>query len=192
MKWLINLSLSVYLLAGMTVVAAEEESAGTQSYDKYKVIYEQNIFSKDRLPPRSLEDRSNRRVRTTKVLSIYTLRGIAAEQGRAQRYAFIEEEVSGQCQMAKLGAEVLGGTIRQIQLNYVLFEQDGEIKKVYIGEQFGSTSTTVTTEVGPDDEPEAAASEKAAPEKTAEQPASGDESDILKKLMERRKRELGN
>ena len=190
MKSAIRLLIGFCLLVGIVGYAADDSPSGRDGYDKYKVIYERNVFSKDRLPPRSPGEGGDR-VRTTKVLSIYILRGIAAEKGRSHQYAFVEEEVSGESQMAKVGTEILGGTIKEIQLNYVLFEENGQVRKIRVGEQFGSTSTTVTTEVSTETEQDKSAEEGASQEKAEEPPSWGDESDILKKLMERRKRELG-
>ncbi len=190
MKSIISLLIGLGMVIGVVGYAADDSPSGPDSYDKYKVIYERNMFSKDRQPPRSA-DEGARRVQTSKVLSIYILRGIAAEKGRSHQYAFVEEEVSGQSQMAKVGTEILGGIIKEIQLNYVLFEENGQVRKIRVGEQFGSTSTTVTVEVSAENVQDEPVEEAAAKKEAVEPPSSGDENDILKKLMERRKRELG-
>ena len=185
----IKLIIIVFLLfAGGVSFAAEDQAKGKNSYEKYKVIYERNMFSKDRLPPRQ-ERAEARQVRTTKVLAIYVLRGIAAEAGRAHKFAFVEEQVSGESMMTKIGTTVLGGRITDIQMNYVLFEEDGKTRKIKIGEEFGTTSTTVMTDAEePADENDD--DNKATEEKT-EGSSSTEEDDLLKKLMERRKREMG-
>lgn len=175
------------LLASPDQPAEETSAAVSGSYDSYKVIYEYNIFSKNRRSPRS-NQRRTRRTRTTQVLSVYVLRGIAAEAGKDQRYAFVEEEVAGQTQTATVGTEILAGQITGIQMNYVLYEENGQTRKIHIGEQFGKTSKTVTSEVSAD---ESETSSTDSSSETSDQPSSGDENDVLKKMLERRKRELG-
>lgn len=174
--------------AGGVLFSAPAQEAPKRSYDQYEVIYERNIFSKDRLPPQ--QERSGpSQVRTTQVLSIYLLRGIAVNEG--SRVAFIEEQVSGQTMRAQVGTAVLNGRITGIQYDRVAFEQNGQTKYVKVGGEFGKTETTVLTAAGEEpasDEKPAAVKPAASP---AEKSSTGDESDILKKLMERRKNELG-
>jgi type II secretory pathway component PulC len=177
------------LAAGSVLLVAEEPDAPKKSYEQYQVIYERNIFSKDRLPPR--ERTGPERVRQTQVLSIYVLRGIAGKPGR--RVVFIEEQISGQTQRAELGSELLDGTITEIKYDRVAFERDGQTRYIKVGGEFGKTETTVLTAA-----PEATAQEGAVPADTAgpqtapaDSNAPNGESDILKKLMERRKNELG-
>lgn len=172
------------VLTGGVSFAADDPSAAKNTYDRYKVIYERNVFSKDRLPPRQSESPSQQ-VRTTTVLSIYVLRGIAADAGRPHRFAFVEEQISGESKMVGTGAKILGGRISDIQLDYVLFEENGKTRKIRVGEEFGKASSTVMTD--------AAESAVNAPpnEDTANESPPTDENELLKKLMERRKQELG-
>jgi len=172
------------MLSGGVSFSAEDRSSG---YDKYKVIYEQNMFSKNRRPPQ--QERRRRQVETTKVMSIYVLRGIAAEAGRANKVAFVEEQISGQSQTVNIGATILNGQIKDIQMNYVLFEEDGKIRKIGIGQEFGTTSTTVVTEV--EGSPDEIDTTSESTEEKTDDSSSTDDDDMLKKLMERRKRELG-
>lgn len=175
------------LTANVAIGASEEQAARQKSYEDYKVIYERNMFSKDRRPP--LEEQQ-RRVRTTQVLAIYVLRGIAAQKN--ERVAFIEEQVSGQTLKAQVGTEVLNGQITEIGPDRVTFEENGLTRYISVGGEFGKTESTVmSTATG--EEPQEAASTQTQPQ--TQQPAatgsSGDEGDILRKLMERRQSELG-
>jgi type II secretory pathway component PulC len=178
------------MLAGGMTLAADDPPTTKNTYDKYKVIYERNVFSKDRLPPRQSQPNS-RPTRTTTVLSIYVLRGIAAEAGRAHKFVFVEEQVSGESKMAGIGMKILGGQIKDIQMNYVLFEQDGKTRKIRVGEEFGKTSSTVTTAATEPADANEPAVEAPPKEEKAGESTPADENDLLKKLMERRKRELG-
>jgi type II secretory pathway component PulC len=177
----------IVLTANAAVYAAEEQTTSQKSYDDYKVIYERNMFSKDRRPP---QEEQQRRVRTTQVLAIYVLRGIAAQKN--ERVAFIEEQVSGQTMKAQVGTEVLNGRITEIGPDRVTFEENGLTRYISVGGEFGKTESTVmTTTTG--EESQEAASTQTQPQ--TQQPAgtgsSGDEGDILRKLMERRQSELG-
>lgn len=176
------------------VFAADKPTASKKTYDSFRVIFERNIFSKDRLPPQSSQP--SNRVARKQVLAIYVLRGTAAEAGRAHRFAFVEEQVSEQSQTVKVGDEILGGGIKGVYMNYVLFEQNGVVRKIKVGEEFGQTSTTVYTEEKEETEETktAESSEQAVPEpdKSADpKESTTDENELLKQLMERRQRELG-
>jgi len=186
LKWII-----VFLMLPVGVSwGAEGRSESTKTYRDYQVIFEQNVFSKDRRPPRQNQPR-RRQVRTTTVLSIYVLRGTAAEAGRAHKFAFVEEQISGETQMAKVGTTILGGTIKDIQLNYVIFEEDGESRKIKLGEEFGQTSSTVMTEASESDDTNEAGDNASSQENKTDE-SSGDENDLLQKLLERRRNELAS
>lgn len=181
----------IVILAVYVSLAADNEPTEKYTYSRYKVIYERNIFSKDRLPPSQKQSGSAKQVRTTTVLSIYVLRGTAAESGRAHKFAFIEEQISGETEIAKIGTKIMGGKIKAIQMNHVLFEEGGKVRKVNVGEEFGTTSSTVMKEVTESAEAEGPASDSPRKEEKANELQPADENDLLKKLMERRKLEMG-
>lgn len=172
----------ILLLGNGTAFSAEEQNSSQNSYDKYKVIFERNIFSKDRLPPRETQAGAGR-VKKTQVLSIYVLRGIAVQ--KEEKVAFVEEQISGQTMKAEIGTELLNGRITEIKYDRVAFEQNGRIKYVKVGGEFGKTETTVISMVSEESQQETPV------EKPADSSTPGEESDILKKLMERRRSELG-
>ena len=186
MKSITSVTVLFIILIGGTSFAEDDQPA-ENSYDKYKAIYEQNMFSKNRRPPRN--ERQARQVETTRTLAIYILRGIAAEEGRAHKVAFIEEQISGQSQTAEIGTTILDGRITKIHLDYILFEENGTTRKIKLGAEIGTSSTTVMVDAEETDEP--GETETKAEEETTEDSSSTEEGDTLKKLMERRKRELG-
>jgi type II secretory pathway component PulC len=178
---------TVLLLSGNPIAfSAEQQDAPQNAYENYKIIFERNIFSKDRLPPQKQSE--GRRVRTTQVLAIYVLRGIAVQ--KEERVAFVEEQISAQTMKAGIGTELLNGRITEIKYDRVAFEQNGQTKYVKVGGEFGKTESTVVSTVSEEEQQEET------PINT-EEPAGGgtsggsEESDILKKLMERRQSELG-
>ena len=192
MKAVLLITGVLLVLAGAMSFGAESRSTTKPNYDQYKVIYEQNIFSKDRRPPSQIRDPRPRSTRVTQVLSIYVLRGIAGESGRSHQFAFVEEQISGESQMAKIGTPILNGRIVDIQMNYVVFEEDGKPRKIRVGQEFGKTSSTVVKELDGSADTEADSGGTAAAEETTGGATSADEAEILKQLMERRKREMGN
>jgi hypothetical protein len=173
---------AVLLAVTAPAVAAEEQ----KTLDDYRVIYERNMFSRDRRPPETNRRRPTRT--TTQVLEIYVLRGIAAQKD--ERVAFIEEQVSGQTTKARIGNEVLGGTITEIQPNRVAFDDSGQTKYIQIGGEFGKTETTVVSTVS-EEESQQTASTQTQTQQPADSGASADESEILRRLRERRQSELG-
>jgi type II secretory pathway component PulC len=173
------------LAAGGGLLSAEEPNMSDNSYEKYTVIAQRNIFSKDRRPPRE-ERPSRERVRRTQVLSIYVLRGIAGQPG--ERVAFIEEQISGQTLRANVGTELLDGEITDIKYDRVAYEQNGRTRYIKVGGEFGKTETTVIAEASENESQEVVTPPTAPADSNA---VEGDESDILKRLMERRRNELG-
>lgn len=185
-----KLSLIISVIAGLLLavggglLSAEEPNAPENSYEQYTVIAERNIFSKDRRPPR--EERSPEQARKIQVLSIYVLRGIAGPPG--DRIAFIEEQISGQTQRASIGTDLLDGQITDIKYDRVAYAKNEQTRYIRVGGEFGKTETTVVAEASEEQSQEQVAPQAAPADSNA---AEGDESDILKRLMERRKNEMG-
>lgn len=195
LKQTLMMAAALIALSAPAVAASDKNT-----YDRYKVIFERNIFSKDRRPPRPPAERKSKSV--TKVIEIYVLRGISAEAGRNHRFALIEEQVSAQSKMVGIGADILAGRIVDIQADGVLFENNGDIQKIKIGDEFGQNSATVeveaeaaNSETEPPAENKTESAEETTPAQTETQNTetkAADENDVLKKLMERRKREMGS
>ncbi len=167
-----------------------DKSASEYRYDDFKVIAQRNMFSRNR---RSLRPEPKTEIRTVKksvVLSLYVLKGVAINDG--QKVAFIEEEVSGETIRAIAGDELMNGHIAEVQFTHVLFEEDGQTKTIRLGEMFAKKETV--------SEARAEAEEDASLIETTESDTNSDtdsgetssENDLLKKLMQRRKSELGN
>jgi flagellar biogenesis protein FliO len=79
----------------------------------------------------------------------------------------------------------MDGVIKDIQFGYVTVDQNGLIKVIHVGESFGKTETLT-------DIPADQIEQEQSQEETDEEDSSmSEESDILKKLMERRQSELG-
>ncbi|MBP8606456.1 MAG: hypothetical protein KBI46_11550 [Phycisphaerae bacterium] len=155
-------------------------------YDRYRIISQQNIFSRLRTPARPRSSRNDEKpaeeVKPV-VIALYMLRGIA-EQG-SRKIAFVEDAISGQTLRAEIGSEVLNGTIRQIFIDRVVFEENGQVRDIKIGDAFGKR------ESGRRDSgqtaPTAAPAAPAAPRAPA---GSQSQEELLRQMIERRNREL--
>lgn len=164
---------------GWTASETGEPQADSYSYNTYQVISQRNVFSKNRRPPQPPRAvRQQPRIQRSVIVALYVLKGIAANG--PQKKAFIENEVSGEFMQAVIGTSLPNGIIKDIQYNYVVYEEDGQTQKVGIGEIFSRSETQV--EVSADAPPPA----ETAPIE------GGDQSDILKRMLERRRSQTGS
>lgn len=172
-----------------TIGWVAEVTAESFRYDTYQVISQRNMFSRNRRPalPMDSPERSSRRQPV--VLSLYVLKGVAVNG--PQKVAFIEDEVSGVPIKGQIGREILNGTIKDIKFNHVILEDNGQIKQIKIGDTFGKTESLIEI---PDETEDASSSEQESENNEPlgdNEDTPSEESDILKKLLEKRKGELG-
>ncbi|MCE5184695.1 MAG: hypothetical protein LLF76_01035 [Planctomycetaceae bacterium] len=192
MRRLVYCCLLSCLIVHSAGLGAEEPIRRPGSFEKYKPVYEKNIFSRMRYTPSAQDGAGQTRMEKV-VLSLYVLRGVAVET--KNRLAFVEDEISGQSKRLAVGAQLLDGTIDQIEIDRVLFKHNDKLREVRIGQEFDRVESEVArpaASAGSSADPNSA---PAAPQsrKMESAPSSGrDEDAILKKLMERRKQELGN
>jgi hypothetical protein len=181
----------IYLTLLMTVpglfdhaaLNAAPEISGQYRYDRYLVISQQNMFSRNRRSAQATSEAAAQAPKQSVLLSLYVLKGVAVN--RSVKVAFVEEEVSGESFRAQIGARIMDGVIKDIQFGYVTVDQNGLTKVIRVGESFGKTETLT-------DIPADQIEQEHSQEETDEEDSSmSEESDILKKLMERRQSELG-
>ena len=156
-------------------------------YDKYKVIYQKNMFSRRRQPTRRYVENASEPIKKQVVLSLYVLRGVAI-QGNS-RVVFIEEVVSGRSMKAHAGTELLGGTITEVKINSVVFRQNDQLREIPVGGEFGKTETETQIEDQTLQEPEEISQPQ--PSQPQQQASPVNEDELLKQMMQRRNRELG-
>lgn len=184
--FLIIVCAGLLVLPGQAEEGTEKSSAKTFRYDDFKVIAQRNMFSRNRRSYRPQPRVERRPVRKSVVLSVYVLKGVAVNDG--QKVAFIEEEVSGETLRAIAGDEFLNGRITDVQFTHVLFEENDQTKTIGLGEMFARKETV--SETPGDTEADASSETTTDSDTDSTEPSSG--SDLLKKLMQRRKNELGN
>ena len=165
-----------------TVDKQPDEATG---YDKYRLIYYQNMFSRNRHDIRQQFERFPDRVKKQVFLSLYILRGVAIQGDR--RVAFIEDIVSRRTLKGQAGTELLSGTITDVKIDGVVFRINDEYTEIPIGGEFRKTESETQVPI------EAFEISSPVPEPQQQQDtAATNEDELLKKMMERRNRELDN
>lgn len=162
---------------------AASQDSGQYRYERYQVISHQNMFSRNRRSAQTASEAAAQAPKRSVVLSLYVLKGVAVN--RSVKVAFVEEEVSGESFRAQIGTRIMDSVIEDIQFGYVTVDQNGLTRVIHVGESFGKKETL--TDI-PADQIE---QQKPGEETDQEDGSTSEESDILKKLMERRQSELG-
>lgn len=153
------------------------EKPADERWEKYAVVAERNMFSRERGQRKPAPADSSQTPTVSRRDLVLT--GIARKG--AELTAFVEDAVSHETRKLRVGDEIGGGKVTAIQLDHVVFERNGNTAKVELGADLGRGGAAAAA-LGP---------AVAAPGAASSPPASGAESDILKRLRERRARELG-
>ena len=192
-----NLKLLLLLaLAAVLSAAAEETNSGSQlDYSAFRIIPERNIFNQSRSRGSSRNgsrSRQDRRVRA----DAFALRGtMSYEKGR---FAFFDGTSSDYRKAVQADDSIAGFKVAQVGVDSVKLQSNGKQIELQVGMQMkkpdqgewevasgaevidlnASTSTADTNSVATNTE-------------ASSSPSSGGESDILKRLMQRREQQLG-
>jgi hypothetical protein len=166
---------------------AEEPAEPAQKWDAYKVIVQRNMFSRQRGAAERRERREEREVVSVPdPESYYRLRGIAQENGTC--IAFIEDTRTNETLKLRQGASVARGSIESLDLDSIVFRIEDRTITVAIGQDLLGGHGAVTMNELMQWTPTSTSTTCSA---TAPAAPTGDEADILKQLLERRKQELG-
>jgi hypothetical protein len=148
------------------------------TFDDYRIVFERNIFLKDRSAPSS--GRHYVPIRTTQpsqpAVHGLVLTGVAIRQ--EIRLAFFEDDQTGELTKAVVGDVLQGGKVASISLDGVEFSQGGKTRKVAIGESLLGGGSVDMSSVQP----------SGATAGPADSSGSGD--DILERMKKRRAKEL--
>ena len=187
----------IILLSGVfcfDFLSAREEPAQDDFWSKYRVIVERNIFSRNR-GARPEREPTKERAPAPAAEKGYVLRGIT--QWNEVFIAFVENARYGATLMYRRGDTIADMTIKTITLDRLEVEKASEVRTIEIGrdllgEMFVAPVTMDEILAQP-----ATGSKPAEPGTTAATKPTGeggggaeDTDDILKKLMERRQKEL--
>ena len=165
-------------------------------YQKYGILVERNIFSRNRTRETDKRDEKPKNVVQQSAHEEFVLRGIS--RWSKEYVAFLENTHYSQTKMYRIGDSVAEGKIKNITLDYVEFETKTNVKKVEIGKNMQGEIYTPSASFDDLIDQTGILSDQT---KTSSEPATTTDSDagaenpeeqndILKKLLEKRKEEL--
>ena len=182
------------VVLGLIVAAEAPCGLGQDSIEQqdpwalYKVIVERNMFSRQRGARRGRSDREEMRAPPApNPESYYLLRGIIQEND--EFIGFLEDTRGGQILRVRKGDSVARGVIKALGLDSIEYQLEDHTVTVTMGYDLeGGRGAVTMAQLY-----ELSQTYSTTPQEGATQPSSpsGDEADILKKLMERRQQQLG-
>jgi hypothetical protein len=160
---------------------------------KYDIILTRNMFSRQRIPFRPRDKNVETQVVASNPETHFVLKGIAQENN--QFIAFVEDTQGGGVQRLRSGDHVARGTVKTLSLDALEYQLEDKTISVKMGCDLEGTRVAAAAPVV--STPSASQTPTAAPagqQATSPQQtpaASGDEAEILKRLMEQRKQQGG-
>lgn len=178
MNWFNRKFLTAILIMTVNVTGLCQTQVKGDFKAEYKILTEKNIFSKDRSAPVSSENNDFKHEQEGSATNSelrYVLRGISSVDEKWA--AFFEDMITGLCSIVHVNDNFSEGKIVKISKEEVLYEIQDQQRKILIGADLAGINSSLkanitNTSMG------------------TESPPSSEESDILKKLMERRKKQL--
>jgi hypothetical protein len=159
-----------------------------EQWAKYDIILARNMFSRDRIPKRKRDAMVEPPKNMPNPESYFLLRGVTQEN--SQFIAFVEDKQSGSVLRLHQGDHVARGTVKSVNLDGLEYQLADKTTPVSLGYDLeGGRGAVTAGEL-------ASLSQTAAPAaqgQSAGSPAapSANEAEILKRLMEQRKQQLG-
>jgi len=190
-----------FLMVFSTVAWCGDESDGEEnSWEDYKVVSERNIFSRNRRVRTATPAQEVKKTPavTRSEQSYYVLRGVVREKNVF--ISFIEDSRAGSINRVRVGEAVGGGTILSASLDDISFDLDGTATEVAIGQTLEGKTPTVSSQYSygngyysqPGSYSTTTSSQQTVSTTTTQTVVSDDDAkDILQRLKERRKKELG-
>lgn len=186
--------ISTFIAATLLTISARAADA-PKGYDAYKVVRTRNIFDPNRKAVREAPPaRSNTPARPRS--SSFTLTGTMVREGRS--LAFFSGSRSEFSKVISVGDSVADFKVIAIEPGEVALERDGKKMALAIGKPFqieGKPGDPVEAEEpAPSAEgatPPASPESGAAPAPSAPPAGSDAKSEVLRKMMERRAKEMG-
>jgi hypothetical protein len=149
------------------------------------------MFSRDRIPVRLIDDRPKPPRPMPNPESYFLLRGVTQEYG--QFIAFVEDKKTGSVLRLREGDHIARGQVKSLTLDGLEYQmQDDKVTPVTVnlGHDLEGKYGAITASDLANFTPAAApAGQGASPGQSA--PPAADEAEILKRLMEQRKQQLG-
>lgn len=172
--------------------AAEDPNAPVQpnSWASFNIILQRNIFSRQRRAYRPVEAREERPAAPTpNPESYFVLKGVV--QQNDEFIAFIENTQLGTVLRLRRGDPVARGTIKTLTLDGLEYQMEDKTTVVRVGLDLEGGHGVLTTRQMLDLAAMPAAPSGSSPSSGSSTPSSGDDAEILKRLMEKRKQQIG-
>lgn len=169
-------------------VAAERDTAEQNTWAQYQIILQRNIFSRQRGPVRQRSTDRPRPVITRDPESYLVLKGIVQQDGTF--IAFVENTQTNGVLILREGDSIARGSVKNFSLDSVEYQLGDNTVNVTIGHDLeGGQGTLPMSRLLQMSATTPTTSDPNAP--AAQPTPSGDEAEILKRLMEQRKQQLG-
>ena len=187
--WIVALVVAL-IPAGWPMTARGRDASGQKdAWAKYEIILQRNIFSRNRRAFRPQESREEpQQVAMPNPESYYILKGIVQEDN--EFIAFVEDKRGGTVLQLRQGDNVARGVIKTLNLDTLEYEMGDQVTTVRLGSDLeGGYGAVTSADVM---EWSQTPTTTAPPAQSGSQPPpSGDEAEILRRLMEQRKQQLG-
>ena len=192
--------LSAVVLGLMVVMQPASAGPGQESAEQqdpwaaYKVIVERSMFSRQRGVRRERPDRNDRQTltpaRAPNPESFYLLKGIVQED--SEFIAFLEDTQRGGIVRVRQSDKVARGVVKALTLDSIEYQFEDRTTVVAMGQDLEGGRGAMSISDLLEGLQTSAILPTAEQQGTSPGPApTGDEADILKKLMERRQQQLG-
>ncbi len=169
----------------------QDSTEQQNSWTAYKVIVERNMFSRQRSAGAERSNRGDGDVRTPPPApdpeSYYLLKGIVQENGAF--IGFLEDTRSGEILRVHEGDKAARGVIKALSLDSIEYQLEDRTMTVTMGHDLqGGQGAVTMSQLS-----EWLQTSSPAPQQGTTQPSSpsGDDADVLRQLMERRKQQIG-
>lgn len=168
--------------------AAQSDKTEQNTWEKYKIILQRNIFSRQRGPVRQKRVAQSRPIITRNPESYLILKGIVQEDGKF--IAFVENSQSESVFKLYEGDSIARGIVKNFSLDSIEYQIEDKTISVTLGRDLegGQGTLPMSRLLEMSVSSSTTSDQNSASEK---QSLSEDETEILRKLMEQRKQQLG-
>ncbi len=192
-KMISNYKIFVFMLlflADVGFVLSAEQRDDAQFWDNYRVLVEQNIFSRQRGRSLDRDDSKPREVAAPAPESYFVLKGIVRQN--EDYVAFLENTRMGETIKARVGDSIARGRLKSLTLDNIEFELDANIIKIGIGDNLQGKAPTLSVTYNELIEWSQSSSGGSENEPSGQEKGqSSEDEEILRRLIERRRREIG-
>jgi hypothetical protein len=162
---------------------------GQDGWAQFSIILQRNIFDRTRQPPRPPESAREREVIVRNPESYFVLEGIVQENN--EFIAFVENTQTGEILELRRNDRVARGVVASLSLDTIEYQFEDKTTKIRMGCNLEGEFSSVATSYGSFDwsSTSAPTAQPAGAGQSSTPP--GDEADMVKFLMEQRRRQMG-